>query len=144
MNVFTEHIVKKLKICLFKMLRKKDSLQNSVSQPFLISGTFPYYFFQLLNEPGLCAGIDPNMAFTPFPSTIGWDLNPQSFRCESTTLTTRPDFCPGCFFLFAAEPNKIFRMCFALVLQLSLLIIRSIFYCNFLSTTWGYKRVDSW
>jgi len=29
--------------------------------------------FQLLNEPGLGAGIDPGMALTPLPSSIGWD-----------------------------------------------------------------------
>jgi len=29
-----------------------------------------------LNEPGFGAGIDPVMAFTPFPSSIGRDLNP--------------------------------------------------------------------
>jgi len=27
--------------------------------------------FRLLNEPGLGAGIDPGMALTPFPSSIG-------------------------------------------------------------------------
>jgi len=26
-----------------------------------------------LNEPGLVAGIDPGIAFTPLPSSIGWD-----------------------------------------------------------------------
>jgi len=29
------------------------------------------FFFQLLNEPGLDAVIDPGMALTPFPSSIG-------------------------------------------------------------------------
>jgi len=28
-------------------------------------------FLQLLYEPGLGAGIDPGMALTPFPSSIG-------------------------------------------------------------------------
>jgi hypothetical protein len=32
-----------------------------------------FSFFQLLNEPGLGAGINPGMALTPLPSSIGWD-----------------------------------------------------------------------
>jgi len=32
------------------------------------------FFFQLLNEPGLGAGIDPGMALTPFPSSIILDV----------------------------------------------------------------------
>ncbi len=46
-----------------------------------------------MNEPGLGAGIDPGMAFNPFPSSI-WirrDSNPQSLDCESSSLTTRLD-----------------------------------------------------
>jgi len=42
----------------------------------------------------LGAGIDPGMALTPFPFNIGRDLNPGPSNCESSTLTTRPDFCP--------------------------------------------------
>ncbi len=30
-----------------------------------------YILFPLINEPGLGAGIDPGMALTPFPSSIG-------------------------------------------------------------------------
>ncbi len=47
-------------------------------------------------EPELGAGIDPGMAFNPFPSSI-WirrDSNPQSLDCESSSLTTRPDLRP--------------------------------------------------
>ncbi len=29
-----------------------------------------FFFFQLLNEPGLGEGIDSGMALTPFPSSI--------------------------------------------------------------------------
>ncbi len=50
----------------------------------------------LLNEPELGAGIDPGMAFNPFPSSI-WirrDLNPQLLDRESSSLTTRPDLRP--------------------------------------------------
>jgi len=32
-----------------------------------------FYSFQLLNEPALGAGINPGMALTPLPSSIGWD-----------------------------------------------------------------------
>jgi len=32
-----------------------------------------FFSFQLLNEPGLGAGIDPGMALTPLPSSIEWD-----------------------------------------------------------------------
>jgi hypothetical protein len=47
-----------------------------------------------MNEPELGAGIDPGMAFNPFPSSI-WitqDSNPQPLDCESSSKTTRPDF----------------------------------------------------
>jgi len=30
------------------------------------------YYFIILNEPGLGAGIDPGMVLTPLPSSIGW------------------------------------------------------------------------
>ena len=33
--------------------------------------TFIFLSFYLLNEPGLGQGIDPGMALTPFPSSIG-------------------------------------------------------------------------
>jgi hypothetical protein len=47
-------------------------------------------------EPELGAGIDPGMAFNPFPSSI-WirqDSNPQPLDRESSSLTTRPDLRP--------------------------------------------------
>jgi hypothetical protein len=34
-------------------------------------------FLILYNEPGLGSGIDPDMALTPHPSSIGWGLNPR-------------------------------------------------------------------
>jgi len=34
-------------------------------------GYLYFLSFQLLNEPGLGVGIDPGMALTPFPSSIG-------------------------------------------------------------------------
>jgi hypothetical protein len=51
-----------------------------------------------MNKPELGAGIDPGMAFNPFPSSIldkmRQDLNPQPLDRESSPLTTRPDFRP--------------------------------------------------
>jgi len=69
-----------------------------VIQKFKLFWCAPFgylYFlsFQLLTEPGLGSGIDPEMALTPFPSSIGRDLNPQPSNHESSVLTTRPDFC---------------------------------------------------
>jgi len=40
---------------------------------FLVCPIWLPIFFQLLNEPGLGAGIDPGMALTPFPSSIVLD-----------------------------------------------------------------------
>ncbi len=37
-------------------------------------------------------GYDPGMALKAFPSSIGWDSNPQPFNRELSLLTTRPDF----------------------------------------------------
>jgi hypothetical protein len=51
-----------------------------------------------MNEPELGAGIDPGVAFNPFPSSIldkaRRDLNPQPLERESSPLTTRSDLCP--------------------------------------------------
>ncbi len=59
------------------------------------------YIFSM-NEPELGAGIDPGMAFNPFPSSIldktGRDLNPQPSDCESSPQTSRPDLRPFLFF----------------------------------------------
>ncbi len=59
-----------------------------------------------MNEPELGIGIDPGMAFNPFPSSIldkmRRDLNPQSLDCDSSPLTTRPDLRPksrNCLFV---------------------------------------------
>jgi hypothetical protein len=49
-----------------------------------------------MNEPELGAGINPGMAFNPFPSSI-WirqDSNRQPLDRESSLLTTRPDLRP--------------------------------------------------
>jgi len=61
-----------------------DQIKDSIFSQFYFIFIFKLFFlcapfgdlyflsFQLLNEPGLGAGIDPGMALTPLPSTIGW------------------------------------------------------------------------
>ena len=55
---------------------------------------FGYLYFSYFsnNEPELGAGIDPGMAFNPFPSSIldktRQDSNPQPLDRESSPLTT--------------------------------------------------------
>jgi hypothetical protein len=44
---------------------------------------FSYFFY---NEPELGVGIDPGMALTPLPSSIGRGLNPQPSNCELSAL----------------------------------------------------------
>jgi hypothetical protein len=55
-------------------------------------GSLYFFFFQLFNGPELGAGIDRGMALKPFQSSFGPDSNPQPFNCESSKLTTRPEF----------------------------------------------------
>ncbi len=65
-----------------------------------------------MNEPELGAGINPSMAFNPFPSSI-WirrDSNPQTLDCESSLLTTRPDLRPvdAQYYNIQKRKNQIF------------------------------------
>jgi len=64
-----------------------------------------YIFSIILSELG--AGIDSGMALTPFPSSIGWDLNPRPSNRESSSLTNRPDFRPNCWFFTYVLSNQI-------------------------------------
>jgi hypothetical protein len=60
----------------------------------------PIFSYFSMNEPELGAEIDPGMAFYSFPSNI-WirqDSNPQPLNCESSLLSTRPDFRPKLYF----------------------------------------------
>jgi len=41
-----------------------------------------FFSFQSLNEPRLGARSDPGMELKPFPSSIGWDSNPQPSNLE--------------------------------------------------------------
>ncbi len=64
-----------------------------------------------MNEPELGAGINPGMAFNPFPSSIlvktRQDSNSQPLDYESSLLTTRPDLRPfgPYFFEFLMTPG---------------------------------------
>ena len=48
--------------------------------------TYIFFLIQLMNEPGLGAEIDPGMALTPLPSSIGLGLNPRPSDCEPRAL----------------------------------------------------------
>jgi hypothetical protein len=58
-----------------------------------------YFSYFSMNDPELGLGIDPSIAFNPFPSSIldktRRDSNPQPLDHESSPLTTRPDLSPG-------------------------------------------------
>ncbi len=59
---------------------------------FVRFAPFGNLYFSYFSEPELGAGIDPGMAFDPFPSRIldktRWDSNPQPLDRESSPLTT--------------------------------------------------------
>jgi hypothetical protein len=73
---------------------------NVVSSPIWLPIFFSYFS---TNEPELGAGIDPDMAFNPFPSSIldktRRDSNPQPLDCELSPPTTRPDLRPSMWYL---------------------------------------------
>ncbi len=46
----------------------------------------PLYFLIFCNEPELGVGIDPGMALTPLPSSIGQGSNPRPSDCELSAL----------------------------------------------------------
>jgi len=45
-----------------------------------------FFFIIFYNEPEVGAGIDPGMALTPLPSSIGWGSNPRPFDREPSVL----------------------------------------------------------
>jgi hypothetical protein len=69
-----------------------------VSSPIWLPIFFSYFS---TNEPELGAGIDPGMAFNPFPSSIldkmRQDSNPQPLDCELSPLS-RPDLHPSMWY----------------------------------------------
>jgi hypothetical protein len=46
----------------------------------------PVFFLFFYNEPELGAGVDPGMALTPLPSSIGWGSNPRPSDREPSAL----------------------------------------------------------
>jgi hypothetical protein len=50
-------------------------------------------FLFFCNEPELGVGIDPGMALTPVPSSIGWGLNPRPSDREPSALPLGHGFC---------------------------------------------------
>jgi hypothetical protein len=58
--------------------------------PHLATCIFLFFY----NEPELGVGIDPGMALTPHPSSIGQGLNPRPSD-EPSALTARPRLLPA-------------------------------------------------
>ncbi len=92
---------------------------NLLAQKLPLECFFKCFFVGLLhifsyfsmNEPELGAGIDPGMAFNPFPSSI-WirrDSNPQPLDCESSSLTTIPDLHPSVRMLMKLNSSELSR-----------------------------------
>jgi hypothetical protein len=52
-----------------------------------------YIFLFFYNEPELGVGIDPGMALTPLPSSIGQGSNPKPSHCEPSALPIDHSFC---------------------------------------------------
>jgi len=48
------------------------------------------------NEPELGVGINPGMALTPLPSSIGWGLNPRPSDREQSALPLDHGFRHSC------------------------------------------------
>ncbi len=74
--------------------------------------SYLYFSYFSINEPELGAGIDPAVAFNPFPSSIlnktRQESNPQPLDCEMSPLTIRPDLRPTKINCFNGEVKKKF------------------------------------
>jgi len=57
--------------------------------PHLTTCIFLFFY----NEPELGVGIDPGMALTLLPSSIGQGSNPQPSDCEPSALLLDHSFC---------------------------------------------------
>jgi len=66
--------------------------------PHLATCIFLFFY----NEPELGVGIDPGMALTPLPSSIGWGLNP---RPSDPTLIPTLMTLSHTFFAFETLPH---------------------------------------
>ncbi len=73
-------------------------------------GYLYFLSFLILNEPGLGAGIDPGMALTPLPSSIGWGSIPQPSNCEPSTLPLALDHSFR-FLWFVSLYNNFYSFC---------------------------------
>ncbi len=63
--------------------------------PHLATCIFLFFY----NEPELGVRIDPGMALTPLPSSIGRGLNPRSSDCEPSALSLDQGFRLTYYFL---------------------------------------------
>jgi hypothetical protein len=63
---------------------------------------FSYFFY---NEPELGVGIDPGMALTPLPSSIGRGMNPRPSDREPSALPLDHGFCPLLQTMNKVSPN---------------------------------------
>jgi hypothetical protein len=104
MTVLKPQFYKACKGCVCQKLSK---MMNPI-WIFFWCATFGYlyFLFQSLNEPWLGAKIDPGMALTPFPSSIGWHLNPRPSNFEQSLLTTKPDFRPRTLYIVQTKRFK--------------------------------------
>ncbi len=66
-------------------------------------------FFLFYNEPELGVEINPGMALTPLPSSIGQGLNPQPSDCEPSALPLDHGFRLVKLQLNKYENNEIIR-----------------------------------
>jgi len=98
-------------------------------------------FLFFYNEPELGVGIDPVMALTPLPPSIGQGSNPRPSDCELSALPLDHSFCSHqniflkklnihfrdqkswllCLFLFTSKLNEI---SLPICLRLHLVIVR--------------------
>jgi len=63
------------------------SLYRKLKKKILVCPIWlPIFFLFFYNEPESGAGIDPEMALTPLPSSIGQGSNPQPSDCEPSAL----------------------------------------------------------
>jgi len=69
--------------------RKIRNLKKFLVYPIWL----PVFFLFFYNEPGLGVGIDPGMALTPLPSSIGLGSNPRPSDHEPSALPLDHSFC---------------------------------------------------
>jgi len=84
-------------------------------------------FLFFYNEPELGVEIDPGMALTPLPSSIGQGLNPRPSDHELSALPLDHSFCITSSFLicsaFRIQPCNLYQDFFSLT-EMSLVILQ--------------------